>query len=62
MDLNKQQEQHEATESMDSWKVRLAQSMGISFAFVFTPVVLLLLMSAFASVACWAFGGLWCAP
>lgn len=62
MDLNEQQKQQAAEESMASWQVRLAQSMGISFAIVFTPVLLLLLVTVYASGACWAFGGHWCAP
>ena len=44
------------------WHVRLAKSMALSFAVVFAPVVLLLVISAFANGACWAFGGHWCAP
>lgn len=46
----------------NQWHHRLALSMVLSAAVVFIPLVLLLIISAVASSACWVFGGHWCAP
>ena len=50
------------TQATSMWYVLLAKSMAISLAIVFAPAVLLLVISAFANGACWAFGGQWCSP
>lgn len=44
----------------DTWQLRLAKSMAIGFAIVFTPVFLILLIGAVGHFTCWAFGGAFC--
>lgn len=44
------------------WYQRLAICMGISAAIVFTPFILMLLISILGNLACWTFGGAMCPP
>lgn len=44
------------------WYKRLAVYMGVSLAVAFTPIILMLAISIFGNLACWAFGGVMCPP
>lgn len=47
---------------LKKWHARLASSMALGVVVVFTPWVLMLILSGLATAPCWAFGGRWCAP